>query len=673
MRLKKVLAFVLLGLALVMVLSPVTSVKTYAQYYSRKNTVNISKLSEGDILDAGVIISTEKYQVGEIYYGKKYEGHFSDNGPTTYKIPVTCKITKIRVEGRGGARPGNVRKKAYILTMKAIVQVTDITIPDTIIMSMLNVQWLEPVVKPVNAANKSLIWSSSDTNVVTVSDKGLVRAVAPGKATITVTATQGTKQTYDDIKATTSVTVRKANNAYLKDSLARYPDYTGSEVVLITPAKPQNGTVYYAVQEDKPGSSRSGWSTSLPTAINPGKYRVWYKTVGEKNHMDIPPRELSVTIFKASAPKIKMEANKLIYNGKEQELVTAPQLKGGKLVYVIGKDKKSPPSAGYQKAIPKRKDAGSYFVWYKFIGDIGHRDSYPAVVEVTIAPKTVHLIWSDTSLVYNGKSQIPTVTLEGVIKGDTCEISQIIVDGPAKMPGVYTARATKLSNPNYSLPKENTVTFTIKKDKGSDPKKPTLVTGEDSESYVETPEKTEIIPRGKAFRGLKLYGKGENGNIKLKWDKYPGAAKYVVYGNRCCQKYTPKKIKTVTGTSLSVKVSSDKYQKYYVKALDSNDKVLSTSKMVYVAGKGYGNPTDIKLSRKKITVKAGETARVNGRMVTDSRGIKVYRQIRYESSNPEIAKVNEKTGEITGKKKGECYVYVYAQNGLYKKVSMKVK
>jgi uncharacterized protein YjdB len=127
----------------------------------------------------------------------------------------------------------------------------------------------------------------------------------------------------------------------------------------------------------------------------------------------------------------------------------------------------------------------------------------------------------------------------------------------------------------------------------------------------------------------------------------------------------------VTDTSLSVKVSSDKYQKYYVKALDRNDKVLAKSKMIYVASNG--NPTDIKLSRTNITVKAGKTVYVKGTMVMDPLRVKVYRQIRYESSNPEIAKVNEKTGEITGKKKGECYVYVYAQNGLYKKVDVKVK
>lgn len=664
--------FLLLGLALVMMLAPVTSVKTYAQYYSShggQSTVYLNKLSEGDILEAGVIIAIDpkRSDIGLIYFGKKEETNFSYNGPTTYKVPVKCQITKITVLGRG--LPGHgFRATQYRITLKTIVEVTDISLPSSTEIFMHNSKWLEPVVRPANAVNKSLIFSSSNTNVVTVSDKGLATGVAPGEATITVTATQGTPQTYDDIKATTSVEVRQYPNSYLKNPLALFPTYTGSEVVLISPAKPSYGTVYYKVQEEKSGKTLSDWSTALPTAINPGSYRVWYKTVGDTTHMDIPPRDLSAMIFKASAPKIQFTANELTYNGKEQELVTPPQLKGGKLVYVIGKDKNLPPGAGYQDAIPKRKDVGSYFVWYKFIGDAGYMDTYPAVVEITIAPKTVHLKWSDTTLVYNGKAQMPTVTAEGVVKGDTCEVSQIIVDGAAKMPGVYTASATKLSNPNYSLPKENSVTFTIKK-KGK--RSSTLGTVEDDESLVETPEKTESIPRGESFRGLKLYGKGENGNIELKWDKYPGAAKYVVYGNRCGQKYSPKKIKTVTDTSLSVKASSDKYQKYYVKALDRNDKVLAKSKMIYVASNG--NPTDIKLIRTNITVKAGKTVYVKGTMVMDSLRVKVYRQIRYESSNPEIAKVNEKTGKITGKKKGECYVYVYAQNGLYKKVDVKVK
>ena len=49
-----------------------------------------------------------------------------------------------------------------------------------------------------------------------------------------------------------------------------------------------------------------------------------------------------------------------------------------------------------------------------------------------------------------------------------------------------------------------------------------------------------------------------------------------------------------------------------------------------------------------------------------------YRKIAFESGNTKIATVTNK-GVIKGKKKGTCYVYVYAQNGISKKVKVTVK
>lgn len=45
--------------------------------------------------------------------------------------------------------------------------------------------------------------------------------------------------------------------------------------------------------------------------------------------------------------------------------------------------------------------------------------------------------------------------------------------------------------------------------------------------------------------------------------------------------------------------------------------------------------------------------------------------LRYESSNTEVVKVSSK-GKITAKSKGSCYVYVYAQNGAYKRIIVTV-
>jgi hypothetical protein len=63
---------------------------------------------------------------------------------------------------------------------------------------------LTATVGPSPAANQGVTWTSSDTAVATVNSTGLVKAVAPGSATVTATTTDG------GFTATCSVTVRSA-------------------------------------------------------------------------------------------------------------------------------------------------------------------------------------------------------------------------------------------------------------------------------------------------------------------------------------------------------------------------------------------------------------------------------------------------------------------------------
>ena len=44
----------------------------------------------------------------------------------------------------------------------------------------------------------------------------------------------------------------------------------------------------------------------------------------------------------------------------------------------------------------------------------------------------------------------------------------------------------------------------------------------------------------------------------------------------------------------------------------------------------------------------------------------------YESSNINIATVSKK-GVVKAKKKGKCYIYAYAQNGVFRKIKIIVK
>lgn len=102
----------------------------------------------------------------------------------------------------------NCRIKAYTdkrdTTTPADVKVSRITLSASTGLTLTKgqTQKLTATVAPANATNKAVTWKTSDKNVATVSENGLVTAVGGGDATITCTAKDGS-----NVKATCKVTV----------------------------------------------------------------------------------------------------------------------------------------------------------------------------------------------------------------------------------------------------------------------------------------------------------------------------------------------------------------------------------------------------------------------------------------------------------------------------------
>ena len=113
--------------------------------------------------------------------------------------------------------------------------------------------------------------------------------------------------------------------------------------------------------------------------------------------------------------------------------------------------------------------------------------------------------------------------------------------------------------------------------------------------------------------------------------------------------------------------------KYLVVAVNG-DKVLATSKTIHVATKGgkVGNNTGVKLSQTKLSLKADKSKTIKATLKNGALKVKIHRKTAWKSDNISVAKVSSK-GKLTAVGKGTCYVYAYAQNGVFAKIKVTVK
>ena len=197
---------------------------------------------------------------------------------------------------------------------------------------------------------------------------------------------------------------------------------------------------------------------------------------------------------------------------------------------------------------------------------------------------------------------------------------------------------------------------------------------------------SEEGPSGTRFAALRARStKQTKTSVTLKWGRVTGAARYVIYGTKCGKSNKMKRICTASGASRKItkaagkKLKKGTYYKFIIVALDKNDKVISASKVVHAATKGgkVGNHKKVTVKKAVIkkagNLKAGATLKLKAKAVKASyKPVKIHRAVRYETTNRKIATVTKK-GVVKAKKKGTCYIYAFAQNGVYKKIKIVVK
>ena len=161
--------------------------------------------------------------------------------------------------------------------------------------------------------------------------------------------------------------------------------YTGEAQELVTEGTATGGTLMYAVNNDS-STEPTLFTDDIPSETNAGTYYVWYTLDGEDNYNDTDPKYVPVTIAKVD-PEVTEPTGVtgLVYDGTAKELLNKGSTDHGQMQYAVGTDAATEPeSADFGIDVPEKTDAGTYYVWYRVIGDTNHNDTKAKCIAVTI-------------------------------------------------------------------------------------------------------------------------------------------------------------------------------------------------------------------------------------------------------------------------------------------------
>lgn len=204
----------------------------------------------------------------------------------------------------------NCRIKAYTdkrdTTTPADVKVSRITLSASTGLALTKgqTQKLTATVAPANATNKTVTWKTSDKNVATVSENGLVTAVGGGDATITCTAKDGS-----NVKATCKVTVTvPVSGIQLSQTSAALT--VGDTLTLtktIYPSDATNQAVIWTSSSDAVASVDSNGKITAKTA---GSAVITCKSVSDNSVVGI----CNVTVKAKVQTPSEIKVNKITLN-----------------------------------------------------------------------------------------------------------------------------------------------------------------------------------------------------------------------------------------------------------------------------------------------------------------------------------------------------------------------
>lgn len=271
-------------------------------------------------------------------------------------------------------------------------------------------------------------------------------------------------------------------------------------------------------------------------SLKPGTYFI-RGVVSETNHyLRLTTKSLKFTVLKAKPTPPRIVKYTWEY-GEQPELVPESMLDNCQYSY---KYYYRDTNVKVNKEYP---DVGKYYLSiYNSGSDLYKSGSSPQKF-ITITQRTATLSWkldgtNTFKIPYDGKPHVPTATVTNTVGDDKCNVT---VSGEQTEVGTYTATATGLSDSNYKLPAQKTVTFEIVKAQRKAP--------------------TSVTATGTTYKGG-TDGRLNDVDSSMEYKKDGENEWHSITGN------------TVEGLSTG---------KYYVRYKDSKNYYASSEKEVYIA------------------------------------------------------------------------------------------
>ena len=460
---------------------------------------------------------------------------------------------------------------------------------------------------PASATTSFTINAAAMTGVSATGYTGTYDGAAHG---ISVTAPEGATVTYGEsasaCTASSSPTLTNVGEktVYYKVSMTGYDDVTSSAAITITAREAtlswSNTSFTYDGQTHVPTATVSNLVgqdactvTVSGAASAVGTHTATATALSNSNYSLPASATTSFTINAAAMTGVSATGYTGTYDGAAHGIsVTAPE--GATVTY--GES----ASACTASSSPTLTNVGEKTVYYK-VSMTGY-DDVTSSAAITITAREATLSWSNTSFTYDGQTHVPTATVSNLVSGDACTVT---VTGGASAVGTHTATATELSNANYSLPATATTSFTISS-ASMDGISATGYTGTyDGQAHgisVTAPDGATVT-----------YGESPNDYTATASPEYSDAGTYTVYYRVSMDGYVD-----YTGSAV-VSIEQDRG---YV-AFSSAGATIGSAGLTFTAtiGEPFTPPT--------VSVTPNDAT------------------LYYESSDTNVATVDESTGEVT--------------------------